>query len=152
VLSSAAYRHSAPTHPPVTAISATHRITTQEQLDALYGEPVPRSLIKELEHISPHYRAFIEAAPFVVVATSGPEDLVGLGRMALAYPELPADVLAGRPLARTRICRTFSDCTTGPRHQMVSGCFPLDPFYKTRPEAGRIKALKRPAGKPNDRA
>jgi 2,4-dienoyl-CoA reductase-like NADH-dependent reductase (Old Yellow Enzyme family) len=74
----------------------------------------------------------------------GHVDAVGLGRMMLAYPELPADVLAGRPLARARLCRTFSDCTTGPRHDMVSGCFPLDAFYKARPEAARIKALKRP--------
>ena len=42
-------------------------------------------------------------------------DFVGLGRMVLSYPELPADVLAGRPLQRKRICRTFSDCTTAPR-------------------------------------
>src|SRR5262249_21906985 len=66
---------------------------------------------------------------------SGMTDLVGLGRMVLAYPELPADVLAGRPLRRTSICRTFSDCTTGPRLGLVSGCFPLDRFYSDRPEA-----------------
>lgn len=69
-------------------------------------------------------------------------DFVGLGRMVLSYPELPADVLAGRPLQRKRICRTFSDCTTGPRNGLVSGCYPLDPFYKELPEAqllGRIK-------------
>jgi len=53
----------------------THTITTTEQLEALYGAPVPRALVKELDHISDHYRAFIEAAPFVVVATSGPEGL-----------------------------------------------------------------------------
>jgi len=54
---------------------AEHRITTIEQLEAIYGAPVPRSLVKELDHISTHYRAFIEAAPFAVVATSGPEGL-----------------------------------------------------------------------------
>jgi 2,4-dienoyl-CoA reductase-like NADH-dependent reductase (Old Yellow Enzyme family) len=110
--------------------------------------------VPELVTVGTGYTYFQDYLPHVAQAQVrlGHVDLVGLGRMALAYPELPADVLAGRPLARTRICRTFSDCTTGPRHQMVSGCFPLDPFYKTRPEAGRIKALKRPAGKPNDRA
>src|SRR3989442_9571851 len=40
---------------------------------------------------------------------TGITDFVGLGRMALAYPDLPADVLAGRPLRRGSICRTFSD-------------------------------------------
>jgi len=52
-----------------------HQITMLEQLHAVYGEPVPNSLLKELDHVSDHYRAFIEAAPFVVMATSGPEGL-----------------------------------------------------------------------------
>jgi PPOX class probable FMN-dependent enzyme len=56
-------------------ISPAHRVTTAAQLEALYGAPAPRSLIKEIDYISGHYRAFIEAAPFVVVATSGPEGL-----------------------------------------------------------------------------
>jgi 2,4-dienoyl-CoA reductase-like NADH-dependent reductase (Old Yellow Enzyme family) len=69
-------------------------------------------------------------------------DSVGLGRMVLSYPELPADVLAGNPLDRKRICRTFSDCTTAPRQGLVSGCYPLDDFYKNRPEAELLKARK----------
>jgi hypothetical protein len=69
---------------------------------------------------------------------NGRTDFVGLGRVVLSYPELPADVLAGRPLRRQAICRTFSDCTTGPRMGMVSGCYPLDPFYEARPEAEQI--------------
>lgn len=72
-------------------------------------------------------------------------DAVGLGRLVLSYPELPADVLAGRPLDRKRICRTFSDCTTAPRNGMVSGCFPLDPFYRARPERTALEELKRGA-------
>src|SRR5919109_5219938 len=52
-----------------------HRITTQEQLDALYGTPVAASIAKEIDYISDHYRAFIDKAPFVVVATVGPEGL-----------------------------------------------------------------------------
>jgi 2,4-dienoyl-CoA reductase-like NADH-dependent reductase (Old Yellow Enzyme family) len=72
----------------------------------------------------------------------GLTDFVGLGRMVLSYPELPADVLAGRPLQRKQICRTFSDCTTGPRLGLVSGCYPLDEQYKTHPDADRLKQLK----------
>ena len=53
-----------------------------------------------------------------------------------------ADVLAGQPLQRKQICRTFSDCTTGPRNGLVSGCFPLDPFYKKHPDAARLKRDK----------
>jgi len=51
------------------------RITSVEELEALYGPAVPRSLKKELDHLSDQYRAFVDAAPFVVVATSGPEGL-----------------------------------------------------------------------------
>jgi 2,4-dienoyl-CoA reductase-like NADH-dependent reductase (Old Yellow Enzyme family) len=69
-------------------------------------------------------------------------DFVGLGRVALSYPDLPADVLGGKPLRRGAICRTFSDCTTGPRMGMVSGCYPLDPFYEARPEAERIRNVR----------
>jgi 2,4-dienoyl-CoA reductase-like NADH-dependent reductase (Old Yellow Enzyme family) len=69
-------------------------------------------------------------------------DSVGLGRMVLAYPEMPADCLAGRPLQRKRICRTFSDCTTAPRHGLPSGCFPLDPHYKQLPQAVELREIK----------
>lgn len=73
---------------------------------------------------------------------AGQVDSIGLGRMVLSYPDLPADVLAGETLARKKICRTFSDCTTAPRNGMVSGCYPLDAFYKKRPEFDQLKALK----------
>jgi 2,4-dienoyl-CoA reductase-like NADH-dependent reductase (Old Yellow Enzyme family) len=76
------------------------------------------------------------------VLREGRADSVGLGRMVLSYPELPADVLAGRPLDRKRICRTFSDCTTAPRKGLPSGCYPLDPFYAKRPEAAQLKEIK----------
>jgi PPOX class probable FMN-dependent enzyme len=52
-----------------------HRITTLQQLDALYGEPVPAAIAKEIDYISDHYKAFIDKAPFVVVATVGPEGM-----------------------------------------------------------------------------
>ncbi len=74
---------------------------------------------------------------------TGQVDFVGLGRMVLAYPELPADVLAGRPLQRKRLCRTFSDCTTAPRKGLVSGCYPLDGFYKESASAGELALAKK---------
>jgi hypothetical protein len=52
-----------------------HRITTLEQLDALYGEPVGAAVTKEIDYISDHYKAFVDKAPFVVLATVGPEGL-----------------------------------------------------------------------------
>jgi 2,4-dienoyl-CoA reductase-like NADH-dependent reductase (Old Yellow Enzyme family) len=76
------------------------------------------------------------------VVRMGGADFVGLGRLALSYPEMPADVLAGRPLDRKRLCRTFSDCTTAPRNGLVSGCYPLDPLYKESPEARTLANVK----------
>ena len=72
----------------------------------------------------------------------GHVDFVGLGRMVLSYPELTRDVLEKGRLERKRICRTFSDCTTAPRKGMISGCFPLDSFYKKMDEAATLKRIK----------
>jgi NADPH2 dehydrogenase len=79
------------------------------------------------------------------VVRTGKADFVGLGRMVLPYPDIVADVLAGRPLQRKRICRTFSDCTTAPRSGLASGCYPLDDFYKKRPEATALAEAKKKA-------
>lgn len=68
---------------------------------------------------------------------------VGIGRGMLSYPRLPTDVLAGRPLDASLLCRTFSDCTTAPRNGLVSGCYPLDAFYKEKPERIELAAIKK---------
>lgn len=74
---------------------------------------------------------------------TGQTDFVGLGRMALPYPDMVTDILNGRSLQRRRICRTFSDCTTAPRNGLVSGCYPLDDYYRERPEAATLDAVKK---------
>jgi PPOX class probable FMN-dependent enzyme len=51
-------------------------ITTLEELEALYAPaPVAASMVKVMDHITPDYRALIEASPFVALATIGPEGL-----------------------------------------------------------------------------
>jgi len=77
------------------------------------------------------------------VVSRGWVDLVGLGRMVLAYPELPLDILQGRAPNKKRYCRTFSDCTTAPRNGIVSGCYPLDAHYKKTPEFKQLAAVKK---------
>jgi PPOX class probable FMN-dependent enzyme len=53
-----------------------HTIATTEALERLYSDaPYGPALFKEADHITPQYRQLIEAAPFVVLATSGPEGL-----------------------------------------------------------------------------
>lgn len=54
-------------------MSPTALVTTEEQLAAIYGEPMPVSITKEVDGVSDWHRAFIEASPFVVIGTSGPE-------------------------------------------------------------------------------
>ena len=51
------------------------RIDSFAALEALYGEPDERSLIKEVDRLTPPYRAFVEASPFFTLATVGPGGL-----------------------------------------------------------------------------
>lgn len=53
-------------------VGTEHTISTIEQLEALYGQPAGAAVIKELDHLTPHYRRFIEVSPFVILATAGP--------------------------------------------------------------------------------
>jgi 2,4-dienoyl-CoA reductase-like NADH-dependent reductase (Old Yellow Enzyme family) len=99
----------------------------------------------EMVVVGSAYSYLQEFLPHVAqaVVRSGGADCVGLGRMVLAYPELPADVLERGELQTKRLCRTFSDCTTGPRNGMVSGCYPLDPFYRDSPLRIELQQVKR---------
>lgn len=80
-----------------------HLITSIEQLEALYGEKNPNSIVKEIDHINANYCKLIEAAPFVAIATGGPEgfdcspkgDAPGFVRVlnekTLAIPDRPGN-------------------------------------------------------------
>jgi 2,4-dienoyl-CoA reductase-like NADH-dependent reductase (Old Yellow Enzyme family) len=93
------------------------------------------------------YTYLQEYLPHVAQAAvrEGWTDCVGFGRLALSYPELPADLLSGVGLKTKKLCRTFSDCTTAPRNGLPSGCYPLDPDYKRSPEAVRLAEIKKKA-------
>jgi len=87
-----------------------------------------------LQHFLPHVA---QAA-----VRAGWADSIGLGRMALTYPEILWDAIEGKTLQHKRVCRTFSDCTTAPRNDLASGCYPLDPHYKKSDLALRLKEAK----------
>jgi hypothetical protein len=53
----------------------TDQITDLQALERLYGIPAAPSVRKEIDHLHPHYRALIAAAPFMALATSGPGGL-----------------------------------------------------------------------------
>ena len=74
---------------------------------------------------------------------NGHVDSVGIGRAVLSYPRMLADAAGKGALELRNICRTFSDCTTAPRNGMASGCYPLDNYYKSTPEAALLKQIKK---------
>lgn len=119
--------------------------------DPLQGVARQIQIAGELKQVYPEfyvvgsaYSYLQEWLPHVgqAVLEQGLADSIGLGRMVLSYPELPADVQTGEVMKRAKICRTFSDCTTAPRNGMISGCFPLDPFYKKMPIHEELKKVK----------
>ena len=103
-----------------------------------------KQAVPEMPMVGTGYSYLQDYVPHVAQAVirAGWIDAVGLGRMVLSYPELPADTLRSGTLARKKICRTFSDCTTAPRNGIISGCFPLDPYYKTLPQAAELRSVK----------
>ena len=114
-------------------------VVRQIQVARLCKEAVP-----EMPMVGSGYSYLQDYLPHVAqaVVREGWIDSVGLGRMVLSYPEMPADVLTGTPLRRKAVCRTFSDCTTAPRNALVSGCYPLDAYYKALPEAAEVRRVK----------
>ncbi len=58
-----------------TTTDGAHLVTSVAQLEAIYGEPYGPAVVKEIDHVNADYRAFIEAAPFCAIATSGPGGL-----------------------------------------------------------------------------
>lgn len=120
--------------------------------DPLLGCVRQIDAVRRLKHELPDvilvgsaYSYFQEYLPHVAQAMvrTGNVDFVGLGRLVLSYWDFPADVLEGRPSQTHRLCRTFSDCTTAPRNGLISGCYPLDPYYKSLPEMEQLKRIKR---------
>jgi len=123
-----------PPENPLTGVARQMRVT-----QAL------KSHFPDLLFVGSGYSYLQEYLPYVAQAVirEGWTDCVGLGRMVLAYPEFPLDVLEGRALDRKRLCRTFSDCTTAPRNGLPSGCYPLDERYRDSASGSRLKELKK---------
>lgn len=104
-----------------------------------------RRAVPDALHVGTAYTYFQEYLPHVAqaVVREGWIDSIGLGRLVLSDWTLPAQVLRGEDYrAAKKICRTFSDCTTAPRNGVISGCYPLDDYYKELPEHAAVKAAK----------
>lgn len=127
-----------PAHDPL--IDVARQIHAARQIKAA----APPNLI----FIGTAYSYLQEYLPHVAqaVVRNGWTDMVGIGRMVLSYPTIFADAIARGELTPKFICRTFSDCTTAPRNGLVSGCYPLDQYYKEKPEFQKLKEIKRATG------
>jgi NADPH2 dehydrogenase len=110
----------------------------------LQAAQVCKQAVPDLPLVGSAYSYLQDYLPHVAQAMvrDGWIDSVGLGRVVLSYPELPRDCLERGALARKKVCRTFSDCTTAPRAAMISGCYPLDPYYKAMPEFEQLRKVK----------
>jgi len=108
-----------------------------------------KQAVPEMLMVGTGYTYLQEYLPHVAqaVVRAGWVDSVGLGRMVLSLPELPQSTLEEGTMPRKKICRTFSDCTSAPRNGIISGCYPLDPFYKKLPEFQQLKDAKSAAAK-----
>lgn len=108
-----------------------------------------KKAVPEMLMVGTGYTYLQEYLPHVAQAAvrEGWVDSVGLGRMVLSMPELPQTTLEDGTMPRKKVCRTFSDCTSAPRNGIISGCYPLDPFYKKLPEHQQLKDAKSAAAK-----
>ena len=118
-------------------VGVARQINVVRQLKAR----APRNLVL----VGTAYSYLQEYLPHVAqhVIRDGWADLIGIGRMVLSYPTILADAIGQGTLATKSICRTFSDCTTGPRNGLISVCYPLDRYYAAKPEFQRLKQVKK---------
>jgi NADPH2 dehydrogenase len=124
-----------PPRDPLIDVARQIDATRQVKMNAPPGLVIVGSAYSYLQEFLP--------AVAQAVVREGWADVIGLGRMILSYPTLPADALERGALSSKSICRTFSDCTTAPRNGMISGCYPLDKFYTAKSEAQKLKTLKK---------
>lgn len=127
-----------PAHDPLIDVARQIEVVKQVKANS------PANLIL----IGSGYSYLQEYLPHVAqaVVRNGSTDMVGIGRMVLSYPTIFADAMLRGELTPKFICRTFSDCTTAPRNGLISGCYPLDQYYKEKPEFQKLKEIKRATG------
>ena len=124
-----------PPEDPLAGVARQIQVTRQLKAAAPATMVVVGSAYSYLQEYLPHVAQAVVREHWT--------DVIGVGRMVLSYPGFLADaVLEGRLNPRL-ICRTFSDCTTAPRNGLISGCYPLDDFYKAKPESQKLKQIKK---------
>ena len=133
-----------PAHDPLIDVARQLGVVRQVR-EHLQKFRAPQSALRSPILIGTGYSYLQDYLPHVAQygVRHGWTDMVGLGRAVLSYPNMLTDAMGQGKLTTKFICRTFSDCTTAPRNGIISGCFPLDDYYKARPEAVQLKEIKR---------
>ncbi len=126
-----------PPEDPLVGVARQINMVRQLKATAPKGLVIVGSAYSYLQEYLPHVGQY--------VVRHGWTDLIGIGRMVLAYPAILADAIESGRISPRTICRTFSDCTTAPRKGLISGCYPLDKYYSAKPEAATLKKLKQAA-------
>jgi len=127
-----------PAHDPLIDVERQIQVVRQIKAKAPDSMVVVGTAYSYLQEYLPHVAQYN--------VREGWTDMVGLGRMTLSYPDILADATSKGALTPKMICRTFSDCTTAPRNGLISGCYPLDEHYKSKPEFSQLKAIKKNVG------
>ena len=127
-----------PAYDPLIDVERQVQVVRQLRAKAPRDMVIVSSGLSYLQEYLPHVAQSI--------LRNGWSDMVGLGRAVLSYPTMLADAARGGEVEKRFICRTFSDCTTAPRNGIISGCYPLDKYYTTRPEAAQLKEIKKCQG------
>jgi NADPH2 dehydrogenase len=123
-----------PPEDPLAGVARQIHVVRQLKANAPAGLVMVGTAYSYLQEYLPHVAQS--------VVRQGWTDCVGIGRMVLSYPGMPTDALGQGTLNPRFICRTFSDCTTAPRNGLISGCYPLDNHYKSKPEFAQLKRVK----------
>ncbi len=142
-----------PAHDPLIDVARQINVVRQVKEHLMKCRRPEAATASDIRHSPPAligsaYSYLQEYLPQVsqAVVRGGWTDMVGIGRVVLSYPGILADGLASGALTPKFICRTFSDCTTAPRNGIISGCYPLDRYYSSKPEAQQVKEIKKATG------
>ena len=99
----------------------------REMQESLPEIPMMGAGMAWLRHLTPKVAAGI--------VQQGYAKLFGFGRNALAYPDMPNDIMSKGTMDENKICMTCSGCTELMRAEMPTGCVIRDREYYRLPEA-----------------
>ena len=141
-----------PAHPAAGALPAVRRLPAARgsRSSASRGRSQATAALKARHPGLAHRRVGLQLPAGVAAARGAARSSARAGRRRSASAAWCSATRSCRPTCSPAVrssakllCRTFSDCTTAPRNGLVSGCYPLDPFYAAAPGRGAAEAASR---------